>query len=121
MELVKSEEALLDAFVGAVTAMDPDILLGFEVQQASLGYLVDRAALTNRLLLRQLSRTPDVRSGITRRPVVSWCCSLGQHPACSGCELLGCRWLQSCSQLAYFTPGTSAMSMARKSISIESR
>ena len=62
MEAFESENALLDAFVEAVRALDPDILVGFEVQQGSLGYLVDRASTLERPdpLLRQLSRTPQV-------------------------------------------------------------
>jgi DNA polymerase zeta len=62
MEVYDSEEALLDALVGAVRALDPDILVGFEVQQGSLGYLNDRATALVRSepLLRQLSRTPQV-------------------------------------------------------------
>ena len=62
MEMHDSENALLDAFVGAVHALDPDILVGFEVQQGSLGFLADRASVLERPdpLLRQLSRTPQV-------------------------------------------------------------
>ena len=62
MEAFESENALLDAFVEAVRALDPDILVGFEVQQGSLGFLVDRASTLERPdpLLRQLSRTPQV-------------------------------------------------------------
>ena len=62
MEVHGSEEALLDALVGAVRALDPDILVGYEVQQGSLGYLNDRATTLARPepLLRQLSRTPTV-------------------------------------------------------------
>ncbi len=60
--LFDSEAALLDGFVAAVHALDPDIVLGFEVQQGSLGFLVDRAATLERPLplLRELSRTPEV-------------------------------------------------------------
>ena len=63
MEMHDSENALLDAFVGAVRALDPDILVGFEVQQGSLGFLADRASTLERPepLLRQLSRTPQAR------------------------------------------------------------
>ena len=60
MERHPTEEALMDGLVGAVGALDPDIILGWEVQQGSLGYLVDRAALSDRSLLQQLSRTPKV-------------------------------------------------------------
>ena len=60
MEWHATEEALLDAMVACVQSLDPDIILGFEVQQGSLGYLVDRAGQSDRPLLRQLSRTPEV-------------------------------------------------------------
>ena len=55
-----SEGALLDGFVAAVRALDPDIILGYEVQQGSIGFLVERAAALERPapLLRELSRTP---------------------------------------------------------------
>ncbi|KAK9800905.1 hypothetical protein WJX73_009136 [Symbiochloris irregularis] len=57
-----TEEALLDALVEAVRSLDPDIILGWEVQQGSLGYLADRAALSDRPLLQQVSRTPQAVS-----------------------------------------------------------
>ena len=60
VERQATEEALVDALVEAVRALDPDIILGWEVQQGSLGYLVDRAAQAERPLLQQLSRTPSV-------------------------------------------------------------
>eukprot|EP00887_Chlorella_sp_A99_P007603 scaffold20.g7603.t1 len=44
VDLYSSEEALLAAVVDAVLTSDPDIVIGFEVQQASLGYLADRAS-----------------------------------------------------------------------------
>ena len=68
MEVHASEGALLDALVLAVRALDPDILVGFEVQQGSLGYLSDRATALARPepLLRQLSRTPQVPVTTTR-------------------------------------------------------
>ncbi|BDA47990.1 probable DNA polymerase zeta catalytic subunit [Coccomyxa sp. Obi] len=69
VEVHGSEEALLDAVVAAVRALDPDILVGYEVQQGSLGYLNDRATALQRSepLLRQLSRTPQVVSMVERR------------------------------------------------------
>lgn len=78
MEVHGSEEALLDAVVGAVRALDPDILVGYEVQQGSLGYLNDRATALQRSepLLRQLSRTPQVQAASTR------------HLRCCACLLL---------------------------------
>ena len=52
----------MDALVEAVRALDPDIIVGWEVQQGSLGYLIDRAAQAERPLCQQLSRTPSVSS-----------------------------------------------------------
>lgn len=60
MELYGTEQALVEAFVLAVRHLDPDILVGFEVQQGSLGYLVDRCANLDIPLLRAISRAPDV-------------------------------------------------------------
>lgn len=54
-----SERELLDAFVVAVRALDPDVLLGWEVQQGSLGYLADRAQLLELPLLKAISRAPE--------------------------------------------------------------
>ena len=60
------EAALFEAFISLVKATDPDILLGYDVQTGSLGYLAQRHAVLQagkdrRLvvpLLRALSRTP---------------------------------------------------------------
>jgi DNA polymerase zeta len=86
MEAFPSEEALLSAFVEAVRSLDPDILVGFEVQQSSLGFLVERASTLQLAepLLRQLSRTPQVWRLCTRPS------SLRKH--------LFCRktWFQAC-------------------------
>ena len=59
--MVESEQALLEAFIEAVRALDPDMLVGWEVQQGSIGYLIDRATLLEIPLLRAISRTPEVR------------------------------------------------------------
>lgn len=58
--MFKSEKALLEGVIEAVQALDPDIVLGFEVQQGSLGYLADRAASMEMGLLKLVSRTPEV-------------------------------------------------------------
>lgn len=60
VERFATELELLTAFSEAVLALDPDIVLGWEVQQGSLGYLVDRAAILEMPLLRAMSRTPEV-------------------------------------------------------------
>lgn len=61
VDVFKSEKALLEAVVEAVQGLDPDIILGFEVQKASLGYLADRAATMEMGLLKLVSRTPQVQ------------------------------------------------------------
>ena len=60
VEVFQSEQKLLEGFVDAVQALDPDIVLGFEVQKGSLGYLADRAATMEIPLLKLVSRTPEV-------------------------------------------------------------
>lgn len=62
VEVFQSEKALLEAFIDATQALDPDIILGFEVQKGSLGYLADRAATMDLPLLKLVSRTPEVGS-----------------------------------------------------------
>lgn len=60
-EVHATEELLLDAFTEALRSLDPDIIVGFEVQKGSLGYLADRAAALERTsLLREVSRVPEV-------------------------------------------------------------
>eukprot|EP00897_Mesotaenium_endlicherianum_P009916 jgi/Mesen1/8953/ME000056S08359 len=58
MAAFPSEAALFQALVALVRAYDPDILVGWEVQGASLGFLAERAAALGIGLLKQLSRTP---------------------------------------------------------------
>ena len=40
--LPQDEHSLLEGFALSVLALDPDILLGWEMQKASIGYLADR-------------------------------------------------------------------------------
>jgi DNA polymerase elongation subunit (family B) len=54
-----SEIELLTAFVQLVRDEDPDIVAGFEVQQSSLGYLVERAAVLGVDLCEELARMPS--------------------------------------------------------------
>lgn len=60
IERFPTEKALLDAVITAVQSLDPDILMGYEVQKGSLGYLSDRAAAAYEwpTFLRELSRLP---------------------------------------------------------------
>ncbi|CAG0914828.1 unnamed protein product [Notodromas monacha] len=56
---VRSEMELLNAIVDLVQIWDPDILLGFEVQQLSWGYLIERADALGFVLPPKLSRVPS--------------------------------------------------------------
>ena len=57
---VSSEKDLVVSICQLVCTYNPDILVGFEVQQLSWGYLNERAAFLNINLCQQLSRTPGV-------------------------------------------------------------
>eukprot|EP00775_Hariotina_reticulata_P012068 gene12067-12209_t len=54
-----SEQALLQAFCAVVQLLDPDVLVGWDIQQGSLGYLADRGAVLGFNVLRAASRTPE--------------------------------------------------------------
>lgn len=64
----------MEAFVEATQALDPDIVLGFEVQKGSLGYLADRAATMDLPLLKLVSRTPEVRCLSALKPLSMLMC-----------------------------------------------
>jgi DNA polymerase zeta len=56
---VSSEKDLVVSICQLVCTYNPDILVGFEVQQLSWGYLNERAAFLDINLCQQLSRTPE--------------------------------------------------------------
>ncbi|GFH16260.1 DNA polymerase, partial [Haematococcus lacustris] len=58
----KDEVALLCGLVSAVQSLDPDVLIGWDIQRESLGYLVERAQHLGLNLLRALGRTPGLGS-----------------------------------------------------------
>lgn len=64
--LVSSEEELFNHVATLVTAVDPDFLVGYEVQMSSWGYLLSRASVLGYDLCRYLSRIPNDRAN-------SWC------------------------------------------------
>ena len=53
-----TEEDLFNAVEAMIVTKDPDMLVGFEVQQGSLGYLLQRAAFLSIDLNRKISRCP---------------------------------------------------------------
>ena len=57
--LVSSEEKhLFDDFIKIICSLDPDILIGWDVQGGSLGFLAERASHLGIGLLNKISRTP---------------------------------------------------------------
>lgn len=59
-DFVTSERELFARFRESVVTLDPDVLIGFEIQKSSLGYLADRArsAFENASFLSDISRVP---------------------------------------------------------------
>lgn len=58
MTYVDSEESLLREVVSLVEKCNPDILVGYNTEQLSWGYLLDRAFQLNMNLKQRLSRAP---------------------------------------------------------------
>lgn len=56
VEAFRSEDDLLRRLAALVHGLDPDVLVGWDVQRGSLGYLADRASTLGLNLLRQMSR-----------------------------------------------------------------
>ncbi|XP_018415790.1 PREDICTED: DNA polymerase zeta catalytic subunit [Nanorana parkeri] len=53
------EKDLFEKLLGLIRRYDPDILLGYEVQMHSWGYLLQRASALNVNLCQQMSRIPE--------------------------------------------------------------
>eukprot|EP00727_Mastigamoeba_balamuthi_P004330 m51a1_g13896 dna polymerase zeta catalytic subunit, putative (2076) ;mRNA; f:718412-728650 len=68
IEAVPDEVSLLKRFVQLVLNLDPDILVGYEVQMASVGYLSERGSQLGFDLCRELGRIQEgkVNSGFGR-------------------------------------------------------
>ena len=66
-DFVASERDLFARFGESVLGLDPDMLMGFEIQNSSLGYLSDRArwAFENPSFLSDISRVPSERVEVT--------------------------------------------------------
>ncbi|XP_065057667.1 DNA polymerase zeta catalytic subunit-like isoform X2 [Rhopilema esculentum] len=59
------EKSMIIAFQSFVRFHDPDMLIGYEIQMLSWGYLIDRAKELDILLCPQLSRIPGVEASTT--------------------------------------------------------
>ena len=62
------EKSLLSKCVSKILEADPDIIVGFEVQSTSVGYLKDRMQVHNQeeSFLRMISRSPGIPSNLER-------------------------------------------------------
>ncbi|WOL11972.1 DNA polymerase zeta catalytic subunit isoform X2 [Canna indica] len=59
ISIFEEEKTLLKQFVKIISSVDPDILMGWEIQGGSLGYIAERAGYLGISLLKSISRTPD--------------------------------------------------------------
>ncbi|OEL29890.1 DNA polymerase zeta catalytic subunit [Dichanthelium oligosanthes] len=58
VDVFPEERDLLNNLISTVCSIDPDILVGWEIQLGSLGFLAERAAYLGIGLLKRISRTP---------------------------------------------------------------
>ncbi|KAF7124883.1 hypothetical protein RHSIM_Rhsim12G0060600 [Rhododendron simsii] len=66
-----SEEKLFSHFMNIIRSIDPDILMGWDIQGSSLGYLAERAMHLGISLLIGISRTPTETKVAARESGVS--------------------------------------------------
>ncbi|KAI8527302.1 hypothetical protein RHMOL_Rhmol12G0065400 [Rhododendron molle] len=66
-----SEEKLFSHFMNIIRSIDPDILMGWDIQGSSLGYLAERAMHLGISLLSGISRTPTETKVAARESGVS--------------------------------------------------
>ena len=71
-----SEEALLRALAARVRRMDPDVLIGYEIQRSSWGYLVDRAVHAYRTDRATSARRACLQGSGRRDGLRGSCCLL---------------------------------------------
>ena len=66
MEIVPDEAALFHALIACIRRWDPDFILGYELEQSSLGFLVQRALAMQRDGLLDPPITPDLEGALSR-------------------------------------------------------
>lgn len=59
------EKCLIDEFMRIIHYFDPDILIGWEIQGGSLGFLAERAVLLGVRLLKTISRIPPAEAKVS--------------------------------------------------------
>ena len=80
LDWMQNEMKLLQALIAAVTALDPDIIVAFDIMRGSIGYLEARAQELGMQpsLLRQLGRCPKHPGVATTHCTLHWTsCLLG--------------------------------------------
>ncbi|XP_021772931.1 DNA polymerase zeta catalytic subunit-like [Chenopodium quinoa] len=66
MLVYPEERDLLDKFISITCSIDPDILIGWDIQGNSLGFLAERASHLGLSLINKISRTPAERKAVNR-------------------------------------------------------
>ncbi|KAL9233295.1 hypothetical protein vseg_008315 [Gypsophila vaccaria] len=61
-----SEMELVEQFIKTVCSIDPDIVIGWDVQSGSLGYLAERASYLGVSLVNRISRTPSETKAVKK-------------------------------------------------------
>lgn len=101
LQYYASELSLLQGFCALIQALDPDVIVGWDIQQGGLGYLSERGLQLGFNVLRSASKTPEVsghRQGLTvSRPPQHPCdpvLTQAAHPspATDTCWFVAC-WL----------------------------
>lgn len=64
IQIFDNEFTLFKGLIDLIQTTDPDVLIGYEVQLASIGYLIERATVLGINLCKGLSRTVDDSSSI---------------------------------------------------------
>jgi len=64
LQYFATERSLLHGFISLIRRLDPDIMLGYEIQKGSLGYIVERSQYLqwNPPMLHQLSRVAHMQT-----------------------------------------------------------
>jgi DNA polymerase elongation subunit (family B) len=93
-----SERSLLDAFVQLVHQIDPDIVLGWEIQKSSLGFIVERGYFLQRNMQEELSRILPIKTPPKAAEGFKGAERDKSNPASVEDETTS-RWLSSCSSV----------------------
>ncbi|KAL0491986.1 DNA polymerase zeta catalytic subunit [Acrasis kona] len=71
-DFYESELKMIQAFAKLIRHLDPDVLLGYEIQTASWGYLMERCAVIGFNMIDSLSRFVTQPNSFRLKPVDEW-------------------------------------------------